>query len=75
MDEFLSGRKDGYCTWEYEVVSNTARDSFCDDDNQDFLILQRLLPSFTKIYHVANVANLTQRANCFCGQIFDNRVL
>ena len=67
MNEFLSGRKDGYCTWEYEVVSNTARDSFCDDDNQDFLPLQRLLSSFTKIYHVTNVADLTQRSKMLCG--------
>ena len=33
MDEFLSGRKYGYLPWEYECVSKTARDSFCDDDN------------------------------------------
>ena len=33
MDEFLSGRKDGYCPWEYEGLSKTARDSFCDEDD------------------------------------------
>ena len=33
MDEFLSGRKDGYHPQESEGVSKTARDSFCDNKN------------------------------------------
>ena len=33
MDAFLSGCKDGYRPWEYEGVSNIARDSFCNNDN------------------------------------------
>ena len=75
MDGFLSGSKDGYRPWESEVVSKTARDSFCDNENKYFLQLHILLSSFTKLYHVENVADLTQRANLFCGQILDNRVL
>ena len=61
MDEFLSDPKDGYLPWESEGISKTARDSFCDDENRDFLQWQKILSSFTKIDQVANVADLTQR--------------
>ena len=37
MDDFLSGCKDGYRPLESEGISKTARDSFCDDENQDFV--------------------------------------
>ena len=67
MDEFLSGRKDGYRPWESEGVSKTARDSFCDDKNKDFLQLHILLSSFTKLDQVANFSDLTQRDNLLCG--------
>ena len=69
MDEFLSGRKYGYLPWEYEGVSNTARDSFWDDNNRNFLQLKILLPSFTKLDHVENVTDLTQISIFFRGQI------
>ena len=59
MDDFLSGCKDRYCPWESEGISKTARDSFCDDENRYLLQLHRLLSSFTKLDHVANVADLT----------------
>ena len=36
---------------------------------------QRLLSSFTKLDHVANVADLEQRVNMLQGQILENRVL
>ena len=57
MYEFFSVIKDGYRPWESEGVSNTARDSFCDDKNQYFLQLHRLLSSFTKIDHVENITD------------------
>ena len=75
MDEFLSGWKDGYCPWESEGIPKTARDSFCDDKNQYILQLKRLLSSFIKIDHVANIADLIYRVIVLRGQIFDNRVL
>ena len=50
-------------------------DSFCDDNNLDFFHLQGLLSSFTKIDHVANVAELTQKENMLHVQILENRVL
>ena len=75
VDEFLIVCKNGYFPWEYESVSKTARDSFCDDENRYFLKLQILLPLFTNINHVVNVANLTQREILLCGQILENRVL
>ena len=59
MDEFLSGCNYGYWPWGSEGVSKTARDSFCDEENQYFLQLHRLLSSFTKLDYVANVADLT----------------
>ena len=65
VDEFLSGCKNGYCPWVSEGVSKTDRDRLCDDENGDFLQLQILLSSFTKLDHVANVSDLTQRA-IFC---------
>ena len=37
--------------------------------------LHILLASFTKIDHVANVSDLTQRANILRGHILDNRVI
>ena len=61
MNGFLSGRKDVYCLWEYEGVSKTGRGSLCDDNNQYLLQLQILLSLFTKLGHVANVDDLTQR--------------
>ena len=72
MDEFLSGRKDGYCPWESEGLSKTARDSFCDDENRYLLQLHRLLSSFTKLDHVEKFSALTQRANLLRGQILYN---
>ena len=75
MDEFLSGRKDGYFPWESEGVSKTDRDIFFDDENRYFLQLHILLSSFTKHDYVANVSDLTQRANLLRGQILDNWVL
>ena len=75
MDEFLSDPKDGYLPWESEGISKTARDSFCDDENRDFLQWQKILSSFTKIDQVANVADLTQRYFFLCVQIFENRLL
>ena len=33
IDEFLSVRKDRCCPWEYEGISETARDGFCDEKN------------------------------------------
>ena len=33
------------------------------------------MPSFTKIYHVANIADLKQRELFLRGEIFENRVL
>ena len=56
-------------------MSKTARDSLCDEKNQDILKLQILLSSFTKIDHVANVADLTHRAIHLRGQISENRLL
>ena len=47
--------------------SRTARDSSCDEENQDFFQLHRLLSSFTKLDHVANFSDLTQRDNLLCG--------
>ena len=61
MDEVLSGHKNGYRLWEYLDASKTARDSSCDDKNQYLLKLQRIMSSFTKVDHIANVSNLTQR--------------
>ena len=75
IDEFLSDHKYGYCPWGYEGVSNTARDSFCDDENQYFLKLQILLPTFTQLDHVANVADFKKREMLLRGQILENRVL
>ena len=49
--------------------------SFCDDDNQYFLKLHRLLSSYTKLDHVANFPYLTHIANVLRGQILENRVL
>ena len=69
MDEFLSGRKDIHLPWESEGVSKTARDSFCDNENRDFLKLHRLLSLFTKLYHVTNVADFIHIDNLLCGQI------
>ena len=37
MDEILSGCTDGYHSWDSERISNTARDSFFDDENRDLL--------------------------------------
>ena len=59
MDDFFSDSKDGHHPWESEGVSKTARDSFYDDNNRYFLKLQRLMYSFTKLEHVANVDDLT----------------
>ena len=59
MDEVLSGCNYGYRPWGSEGVSKTARDIFCDDKNLDLLQLQRLMYSFTKLEHVANVDDLT----------------
>ena len=56
-DAFFSGNKDGYCLWESEGITNNNRDSFCDDKNQYFLQLHRLLSSFTKIDHVENITD------------------
>ena len=64
MDEFLSGRKDGYHPWESEGVSNTARDSFYYEKNLGFLKLKILLSLFTKIDQVTNFSDLKQRT-CF----------
>ena len=75
MDEFLSGFKDVYRPWESEGVSKTARDILCDEYNRDFLQHHRLLSSFTKIFHVTNVADLTQRANPLRDHILENQVL
>ena len=61
MDEFLSGCKDGYRPWEYQGVSKTASDSFCDNENRYFLQLHGLLSSFSKLEHVSNVYDLKQR--------------
>ena len=69
MDKLFSGRKDGYRPWVYEGVSNTARDSFCDDENKYLLKLQRLLFSFTKLGRVENISDLTRRANFLCVHI------
>ena len=43
MDEFLGGLKNGYHPWESEGILKTARDNFCDDENQNFFQLQILL--------------------------------
>ena len=75
MDEFLSSSKDRYCPWESEGVSKTNRDIFCDEENRYFLQFQILMSSFTLLDHVANVSNLTQRANLLRGQILENWVL
>ena len=75
MDEFFSGCKDGYCPWEYEGVSKTGRDIFCDEYNQYFLQLEILMSSFTKLDHVANVSDLTQRVIFLHKHILENRVL
>ena len=75
MDELLSGSKDGYHHWEYEGVLKTDRDSFCDGKNRYFFQIHRLMSSFTKLDHIANVADLTHRANRLCGQILYNTVI
>ena len=65
MDQFFSGCKDIYRSWEFECVSKTVRDSFYDGDNIDFLQLQRLMSSFTNLDHVANLPDLTHiEKNC-----------
>ena len=65
MDQFFSGCKDIYRSWEFECVSKTVRDSFYDGDNIDFLQLQRLMSSFTNLDHVANFPDLTHiEKNC-----------
>ena len=75
MDEFLSGCKDGYRPRESEGISKTAMDSFYDDGNQNLLQFHRLLSAITKIDHIKNVSELTQRANMLRDQILENRVL
>ena len=74
MDGFLSGLKDEYHPWEYEGVSETAMDSFCDDRNRNFLQLHTLLSSFTNIDHVPNVADLKHGKNVLRGKILENRL-
>ena len=48
-------------------ISNTDRDSFCDDKNRGFLQLHRFLSSFAKLDRVVNVSDFTQRENMLCG--------
>ena len=65
MDEFLSGSKDGYLPWEYEGVSKTARDSFCNDKNQDFLQLKKYY-----FPHLLRMTMLQMFLTCDREQIF-----